>query len=230
MLTVGHGNGHNRPELVEYARRTADGPHGWASFGGNETQHLTDDLAKLGRITVAAGFAADRVRSTCIVTSRDHEQLGETSLRISDAMPTISGKLHPDRALAASFYRHPIADALGARGVAHINAHPPPTVMHHERGHPVVDAYRNALFVVRSVTLAARMAGYLIVITGDLQATRRFAEPWSPIALLANPLNLRCRVTHIDWIMADAELQFAGPLNRHKLFDHEGFTASMVPA
>lgn len=224
-LTIAHGNGHNRHELITFARRNF-----WDSFSGNETQRLTSALADMGSITVARGPAADRERSTCVVTRLAHPILGETSLRIADAMPKVNQKLHPNRALAATFYAHPIADQLDAAGVAHFSAHPPPTVMKHDdMHHPVVVAYRRALNIVFSQMRAAEAAGYLLCLTGDLQAGEHYAEPWSP-ANLAERLDLRSRAVEIDWIMIDKRLRFDGELKRHELFDHTGFIADMVPA
>jgi hypothetical protein len=225
-LTLGHGNGHNKRDLTRLVRDAkAD------SFSCNESQKLTDLLRDLGRITVADGPPHDRVRSTCIVTDRELDQLGEVSLRIADAMPHVSEKLHPDRALAGSFYRHPIADAIGARGVAHFSAHPPPGIMRHDsHRHPIALAYRDALDVVREQMRAARAAGYLLALSGDLQAGARYADAWGPRALLAKPLDLRCWVTRIDWLMFDAELQLAGPPREVELFDHTGYVAKLRQA
>jgi hypothetical protein len=228
-LKIGHGNGHNKSELVTFARSFLRA--GGDSFGANESQRLTPALAELGRITVADGRPADRVRSTAIVTSRDLLQLGETSLRVADAMPDVNEKLHPDRNMAASFYAHAVAGAIGAAGVAHFNVHPPATVMKHDsRHHPVVVAYGRALEVVREQMRAARAAGYLLVLTGDLQAGARYQAPWGPRELIAKPLRLSCRVVRIDWLMFDAELQLRGQLQQRELYDHTGFTAELIPS
>lgn len=225
-LTIAHGNGHNKRELVAWARRTD-----WDSFSGNETQRLTGELSQLGHVTVAQGPPADRERSTCVVTRLARPILGSMSLRIADAMPKVNQKLHPNRALAASFYQHPIADQLGARGVAHFSAHPPPTVMKHDDpDHPVVIAYNHALLIVAAAMWAAREADYLLVLTGDLQAGRHYHRPWAPDVEIGRPLELRSRAVEIDWIMIDKRLQYAGDLHEHKLYDHTGFVAHMVPA
>ncbi len=225
-LKIGHGNGHNRPELVDMVARS-----GADSFGCDESQRLTSSLRSITgtRTTVAGGDLPDpRGRSTAIVVDHERDNLGELAILAAPAMPEISEKLHPARYLVGVRYAHPIADQLGAAGVAHFEAHPPATVMKHDDpDHPVVQAYADYLLCLRTQLHAAANDGYLIVVTGDLQASARYRKQWGPRALIAEPFRLRCRVVRIDWIMADQRLMFAGPLHRRELYDHTAFVASL---
>lgn len=227
-LLIGHGNGHNRPELVDYARALhAD------SFSGQEAHRLIHHLDRIPghRVTVAGrDFDDPRARSTCILTRSEHENLGELTRKVSEAVPGRE-RIAPDRVLVASFYDHPIADRIGAEGIAHFALHPDAAMMRHrDPDHPIVREYIQALLSAHVQMEAARADGLALVLTGDLQAGARFRAPWGPRELIAGPLNLRCRVVDIDWIMVDRRLQFAGPLQLHRLFDHTGFLATLKEA
>lgn len=221
-LRIGHGNGHNRPELVDMVARS-----GAASFGCNESQRLTLRTIRGTRVTAAGPATEDpRARSTCIVTDNDHPNTGELAVLASPAMPDVNEKLHPDRFLVGVRYSHPVADQIGVAGVAHFEAHPPPTVMRHDAGHPVTEAYAGYLDELGHQIATARAAGYLIVVTGDLQANARYRATWGPRAMIARPFRLACRVVRIDWVMFDAHLRLAG-LRRHELYDHTAFVATL---
>lgn len=225
-LKIGHGNGHNRATLVDFVAES-----GADSFGGNETNRLTPELRQIPghRVTVAgADFEDRRARSTCVVTRSDRENLGELTRKVSEAIPAVE-KFAPDRVLVASFYAHPLATRLGFEGVAHFELHPDATMMKHGPDHPIVREYREALRSTRTHMLAARRDGLLLVLTGDLQADARFRGPWGPRTLITEPLGLRCRIVHIDWIMADRALKFAG-FEVRQLFDHRGFVATLTAA
>lgn len=225
MLRIGHGNGHNRPELVDMVARS-----GAASFGCDESQRLALRTIRGTRVTAAGPAVADsRSRSTCIVTGNEHPNLGELSIRAARAMPEVNDKLYPDRFLIGVRYAHPVANQIGAAGVAHFEAHPPPTVMRHGENHPVVRSYADYLETLAWQIDAAESDGFLIVVTGDLQANARYSEPWGPRAVIARPFKLSCRVIGIDWIMVDRRLQFAGQLRRRELFDHTAFVATLRP-
>lgn len=225
-LHIGHGNGHNRPELVDMVARS-----GCDSFGCDESQRLTSSLRSITgtRTTVAGGDLPDpRGRSTAVVVDADRDNLGELALHAAPAMPQVNAKLHPARYLVGVRYTHPIAAQLGAAGVAHFEAHPPPTVMRHNSPtHPVVQAYGDYLETLAAQIRAAASDGFLIVVTGDLQASARYRAPWGPRAMLAKPFGLTCRVVRIDWILVDRRLMFAGPLRRRELYDHTAFTVTL---
>lgn len=225
-LRIGHGNGHNRAELVDMVARA-----GADSFGCDESQRLTSSLRSITgtRTTVAGGDLPDpRGRSTAIVVDADRDNLGELAILAAPAMPQLSQKLHPARYLVGVRYAHPVADQLGLAGVAHFEAHPPPTVMKHDNPkHPVVQAYGDYLHVLAGQIDSAIDDGYLIVVTGDLQASARYAAPWGPRARIADRYGFQCRVVRIDWIMVDHRLMFAGPLHRRELYDHTAFTAPL---
>lgn len=224
LLRIGHGNGHNRPELVDMVARA-----GAASFGCDESQRLTLRTIRGTRVTAAGAGADDaRARSTCIVTDSDHTNRGDLAILAAPAMPDVSDKLHPARFLVGVRYSHPIADQVGAAGVAHFEAHPPPTVMRHDNpAHPVVMAYRHYMDTLSAQVAAASEDGYLIVVTGDLQASARYDAPWGPRNRIAKTYRLSCRVVRIDWIMFDHRLQLARPLHLRELFDHTAFVATL---
>lgn len=224
-LTIGHGNGHNRGELVDMAARS-----GADSFGCDESQRLTSSLRSITgtRTTVAGGDLPDpRGRSTAIVVDHERDNLGELAILAAPAMPEVNEKLHPARYLVGVRYAHPIADQLRLAGVAHFEAHPPATVMRHDHGHPVVLAYGDYMETLAGQIRAAEADGYLIVVTGDMQANARYRAPWGPRAAIAKPFGLTCRVVRIDWIMVDHRLMFAGPLHTRELYDHTAFTATL---
>lgn len=225
-LNVGHGNGHNRPELVDMVARA-----GADSFGCDESQRLTSSLRSVTgtRTTVAGGDLPDpRGRSTAIVVDHERDNLGELAILAAPAMPEVNEKLHPARYLVGVRYAHPIADQLELAGVAHFEAHPPATVMRHDSPqHPVVRAYADYMDTLAAQIRAADADGFLIVVTGDLQASARYQAPWSPRAAIAKRFRLQCRVVRIDWIMVDDRLMFDGPLHTRELYDHTAFTATL---
>lgn len=227
-LRIGHGNGHNRGELVDMVARS-----GADSFGCDESQRLTGSLRSITgtRTTVAGVDLPDpRGRSTAIVVDAERDNLGELAILAAPAMPQVNEKLHPARYLVGVRYAHPIADDLGLAGVAHFEAHPPPTVMRHDSpSHPVVRAYGDYMDTLADQIRAADADGFLVVVTGDLQASARYAAPWGPRARIANRFRLQCRVVRIDWIMVDDRLMFAGPLRRRELYDHTAFVAPLKP-
>jgi hypothetical protein len=225
LLRIGHGNGHNRGELVDMVARS-----GADSFGCDESQRLTSSLRSVTgtRTTVAGGDLPDpRGRSTAIVVDSERDNLGELAVLAAPAMPQVNVKLHPARYLVGVRYAHPVADQLGAQGVAHFEAHPPATVMKHDAGHPVVRAYADYMDTLAAQLRAADSDGFLVVVTGDLQASARYRAPWAPRSAIAKPFGLTCRVVRIDWIMADHRLVFDGPLHRRELYDHTAFVASL---
>ncbi len=222
-LTIGHGNGHNKPSLVEFIK-DADAD----SFGGDESHRLDLDIP--GHRTIRAGEAVRDPRgsgSCSIVTRNTLENLGELTLKVSERIPGLE-RIAPDRMLVASFFAHPVADQLDAAGVAHFELHPDATAMRHDASHPITREYREALISTREYMRVARRDGYLLVLTGDLQANARFRAPWGPREVIANPLQLQSRVVHIDWIMVDAQLRFTQPLQTRRLFDHTGFVATLA--
>lgn len=225
LMRIAHGNGHNKQTLVNFIRRA-----GADSASANEAHRLLTDLGAIPNtrlISVPRQTKDPRGRTTAIVTSDDNEYLGEQTLLLAEAMPKVSEKLHPDRFGVTSYFAHHLAERTGFRGVAHRAIHPPPTVMKHNSHHPVVEAYRDYLASTAALAQADRKNGFLNVITGDLQAGARYKAAWSPREMLANPLNLKCRVVAIDWIMVDPALKFVGPLETHELFDHTGFIATL---
>lgn len=228
-LRIGHGNGHNRGELVDMVAGTVGGAAD--SFGCDESQRLTGSLRSITgtRTTVAGVDLPDpRGRSTAIVVDDERDNLGELAILAAPAMPQVDEKLHPARYLVGVRYAHPIADQLGLTGVAHFEAHPPATVMRHDSpSHPVVRAYGDYMDTLGAQIHAAESDGFLVVVTGDLQASARYRASWGPRAAIARPFGLQCRVVRIDWIMVDHRLMFAGPLRRRELYDHTAFTSTL---
>jgi hypothetical protein len=230
-LVIAHGNPHNKPNGVRFAKAALRA--GAASVGLNEVQKLLPKLDEIprGRLhSVRIETVDPRARSTAIVTSNEHECLGEWSQRLSEAMPKVNEKMHPDRFGVASYFAHPVADALNMAGVAHFALHPPATMMKHDNPrHPVVKAYREYLLTAVDYMRAARRAQYLLVLTMDGQASARFKAPWGPREIVADPLKLECRIEKIDWIMCDAALRFTKPLATRELYDHTALIATLAP-
>ncbi len=232
-LKLGHGNGHNKPQLVDFANR-AIRRDGCSSVAALEAHRLLRDLDRIPgtRLTAVRHEGAEpreRDRTTAIVTDDRREFLGELTLKVSERVPQIE-KFGPARFLVASFYAHPLADQLDAAGVAHFALHPDATVMHHAPDHPLVREYQEALESTRWHMQAAKRDGYLVNLTGDLQATDEWKSAYSPHKLIADPLQLKTRVRHIDWCMADPRLAFARALEVTELFDHPGFVATLRAA
>lgn len=227
-MRIAHGNGHNKDSLVQFIKKAkAD------SASANEAHTLLDQLGQIPgtRLHAVRRDAKDpRARTTAIVTADKYEFLGEQTLRLGEAMPKVNDKLYPDRFSVTSYFAHPMATQLGFKGVAHRAIHPPPTVMKHDLGNPVVDSYRDYLNSTADYMRADRRSGFLLILTGDLQANAGYDKPWSPNAVLAKPLGLKARSEKIDWIMVDAALEFAGKLETHKLYDHVGIVATLRPA
>lgn len=228
-LTLGHGNGHNKMSLVEFVREA-----GADSFGCNEAQELRGPLNQIpGHRVIGPSkeYAEERnrARSTCLVVRDRREHLGQLDLKVSERVAGHE-KFAPDRVLVAAFYDHPIAQQLGAAGVAHFALHPDATVMKRQLNHPIVQEYREALGSAYEHMRAARRDGYLIALTGDLQVHARFRASYGPREQVAGPLKMRCRVVGIDWIMIDRRLQYVGPTRVRRLFDHRGFVAKVRAA
>ena len=112
-LTLGHGNGHNKPSLVDFViQADAD------SFGCNEAHLLIPRLRRVPdhRVTAVGEDAADRrARSTAIVTRSELENLGQMTRKVSENVP-VAEKFGPDRWLVASCFRHPLATQARVRG------------------------------------------------------------------------------------------------------------------
>lgn len=225
-LTIGHGNAHNRPEILDMIRDTDPD-----SFGCNEVQKMTDQLRALpGRRVIGGSEGWDEPRnrgnSSAIITSNDRASLGRLERQVSERLPNYE-RIAPDRVLHGSFFEHPLATSLGFEGIAHWELHPDAAMMRQDPSHPIVREYREALRSTRQWMRCATDDGLLNVLTGDLQASETFRADYSPRAILAGPLNLSVMVVGIDWIMVDPLLRFVGPLHLRQLYDHAGFVATI---
>ena len=226
-IRIGHGNGHNKGSLVEFVK-SAD----CASFSCNEADQLLPELRRIRshRVTAPGKDWVDRrARSTSLVTRSAFPAIGELTRQVSENIPEHE-KFAPDRVLVASFYEHPVARALGRDGIAHFALHPDATVKNRRADHPLVREYREALVSTRKWMQTAERDGLLPILTGDLQLSLRATQDWSPTKLIADPMKLKARAVGIDWILIDRRLDFAGPLHKHKLYDHTGFVATLAPA
>lgn len=225
-LTIGHGNGHNKPSLIDFVR-AADAD----SFSCNEAHRLVRGLERIpdSRVVGASRDVDEpgkRSRSTAVVTKSSRPDIGSLVRQVSEHVEP--AKFGPDRMLVASFYEHPLATRLGFEGVAHFALHPDATVMHRKPDHPLVREYREALDSAAKWMKMARRDGLLLVLTGDLQVSATFKGDFGPRAQLAGPLNMNVRVVHIDWILYDQALRMVPPLVERKLFDHTGFVAAFT--
>lgn len=230
ILTIGHGNAHNRPTVVDFIRdANAD------SFGGDELQRILPEVNAIRETRLIGDEEGwdeprNRANSTAIITANRNPRIGSLSRQVSERIPGKVEKFAPDRVLRGSFFEHPVAKAVGREGVAHWELHPDATVMKHKPDHPIVREYREALESTRGWMRQASRDGLVNVLTADIQTHARFRAPYGPRELLAEPLGLRCRWVRIDCIMVDPLLRFAGPLKTRKLYDHTGFVARLRAA
>lgn len=230
VLVIGHGNGKNKPSLVDFVK-DADAD----SFSALEAHRLVDDLDAVARHRIVGGeegWAEERNRAntTVIVTANRNPNLGQLSRLVSERIPG-KERIAPDRVLRASFFAHPIAEAVGFEGVAHFALHPDAAVARHsDPKHPIVREYREALDSTRRWMKAARSDGLLPVLTGDLQVGTKFKADWGPRSQIAGPLDMNTRVVKIDWLIYPSELALAGRLETRELYDHTGFVARLRAA
>jgi hypothetical protein len=230
VLVIGHGNGHNKPGLVKFVK-DADAD----SFSALEAQKLVEDLDALKRSRIVGGeegWAEERNRAntTVIVTANRNPSLGQLSRLVSEKIPAVE-RIAPDRVLRASFFEHPLAEAVGFEGIAHFAMHPDATVARHkDPRHPIVREYREALDSTRRWMKAARNDGLLPVLTTDAQVRENFDADWGPRAQIIEPLGMQFRAVKIDWIIFPAELALAGRLETRELYDHTGFVARLRAA
>lgn len=230
-LRIGHGNGRNEQSLVAYVQQAnAD------SFSAQEAQRLLGPLRDLPkhRVIVAGEDwteQRDRAKSTSIITQSEHANIGQFTRKVSERIPT-NLRVAPDRVLVASFFEHPVAEALKLEGIAHFALHPdagPKQLNGDNPDAPIVREYREALQSAAVWMESAMLDGLAVILTGDLQVGARHNKPWGPRALIQRPLGLQARVIKIDWILIDPRLQFVGPLEPKELFDHTGFVATIAP-
>jgi hypothetical protein len=230
VLVLGHGNGHNKPSLTKFIKDTdAD------SFSALEAHKLLDDFEALRRYRIIGGEegweAKDgRSNSTAILTARRNVHLGRFSRQVSERIPAVE-RIAPDRVLWGSFFKHPLAEAVGFEGIAHFALHPDATVRkHNDPKHPIVREYREALDSTRRWMTAARRDGLLPFLTMDGQVGARHKADWGPRPQIAGPLEMKTAVRDIDWLLYPHEVTLAGRLETRELYDHTGFVARLRAA
>jgi hypothetical protein len=230
-LRIGHGNGRNDEDLVDYVKQVkAD------SFSALEAQRLIRELRNISwsRVTVAGEDWAqkrDRSKSTAIITKAEHENLGEFTRKVSERIPGAT-KVAPDRVLVVSIYKHPVADLCGKEGVAHFALHPdagPKVLRNGHKDQPIVREYSEAFDSTRKWMEAARRDNLLLFLTCDGQVRKDHKRPWGPRQQVADQLNLGARVVGIDWILFDRAVKPAGKIKTHPLPDHQGFIQAFEP-
>lgn len=224
-LRIAHGNGHNERSLIAFAHSS-----GADSVGMDEANRLWPDLRRMTAWRpVRAG--SGRARGDCVIlTHRNLRRLRRLAVLVSRAWPPAL-RVAPDRYMPVTYYRHPVADALGVKGVAHFELHPvagPRALNGVDTNHPLVKRYRAALVEASRRMGLAQQRGYLVVLTGDLQVPSSNDRMWSPRRLLAAHLGLKYRTVGIDWLLYDPRLLLVDFLPR-ELFDHTGFVADFVP-
>lgn len=228
-LRIGHGNGHNKPSLVHFARQ-ADAD----SFSCNEAQHLARKLGKIRThraLTIGQGFTDRRAGSTIMLTRRDRENLGDHTHKVSERIPTAL-RVAPDRVMLAVTYKHPVASALGFAGVYHGGLHlvAGPRKLNDPKAHrsAIVREYEEGVISAEHCLEWARTEGFLRILTGDLQVRERNTLPWSP-TLMAGRQDMAVHTEGIDWLIHDPELHLKR-VDTRDLFDHTGFVATLVAA
>lgn len=225
-LIIGHGNGHNEPQLEGFVR-DADAD----SCAALESQRVDLDSIRGHRVTRAGEAVDPRARATSIVTSNRRRNIGELTRQVSEEIPGLE-RVAPDRTLVVSMYEHPVADAVGREGVAHMALHPDagPRALRGELGpkHPIVREYVEAWVSTLRFARALRADGLLIVITTDAQMFPNLDVTWNPRLSVAKPLKLEVHNSGIDWLMYDRRLQLTG-WREVDLFDHDGFVAQLSP-
>lgn len=228
VLRIGHGNGHNERSLVDYARTTQ-----WDSFGCNEADRLVGALDALpGSRVVVTTLDFDRAKDTPILVSTDHRLIQYAASKVSRALGRRGSELNrvaPARVLTEVRYEHPLATQMGHKGVAHLNLHPVagPRQLNAAKRTVLVLQYVKAWRAARRAWAAAGRAGYLVVLTGDLQIDASSRQPWAP-GKQARRMNARAWSTSIDWVIFDRRLALVGVPKRHKLYDHDGFITTLT--
>jgi hypothetical protein len=224
-LTIGHGNGHNETSLVRLVEFS-----GCSSFGCAEADRLLPQLRALEHYETFVGGETRCPGEVPILVRRSHEILGHHAHQISDAIPGLT-RVAPDRWATQVRYRHPLAKALGFKGVAHIAWHPdagPKQLNGHNPDAPIVREYRAAENMIVQDIKHARAQGYLVVVTGDLQMTDHADQPWAPSRVYGR-LNLATYADRIDWIAFDHAVKIRH-VETPPLFDHPAIVATLEPA
>lgn len=227
-LRIGHGNGHNEDSLVEQIRHRL-----WHSFGCNEMERKIGHLQAVPSSKVfVTDLDFDRSKDTPILVADDFIIHNSWAKKVSKALGRKGSALNrvaPARVLTAVAYGHPLANELGLKGVMHFNLHPvagPKQLTGRNPNAPIVKEYRAAMKELRQAWRAAKKAGYLCVLTGDLQLGKGVHRPWSPWTT-AKLLGASYRVVKIDWIMFDRRVECA-ELDTFPLYDHTGFIAKLI--
>lgn len=230
-LRIGHGNGHNEPSLVHFAKVS-----GADSFSCNEAQLLRGRLSrgKVGRryrLTAAGdGFRDRRADSTIMLTRRGLTNLGEGTRLVSERIPTAI-RVAPDRVVAWTIYKHPVATRLGHEGVFHLGAHlvAGPRKLNDPKAERsrIVQEYEDGIGSLESLLEWAKTEDLLRILTGDLQVREGNRLPWSP-SRLADRQHMAVHTEQIDWLLHDPQLRLKR-VDTRELFDHTGFVATLVP-
>lgn len=234
-LKIAHGNGHNEHSLVDWLERAR-----YDSAGVNEGDRLIDELEKIPHATVVVTKEqGDRRQDTPIVVK--HRSGGMVPFNpmlrwytkvVSKALGKPGSEIRrvaPARVLTLAIYSHPLATELGCKAVAHFNVHPdagPSQLSGSNPMAPITRQYRRTMRELRKAVRAARKAGYLVVVTGDLQLTAKSRRPWAP-RIQARLMRLNTWSVNIDWLMYDRRLDITHVV-KHPLFDHTGFIATLV--
>lgn len=228
-LRICHGNGHNEPSLVKFAKN-AD----FDSASFNEADRQKRGLARVKGTrmdTAGPGFRDRRADSTIMLTADRWPSLGRGSRLISERIPTAI-RVAPDRVALYTAYRHPVATAIGAEGVFHLGAHlvAGPRKLNDPRAgdSPIVEEYEDGIGSCEHLLEWARAEGLVRVLTGDLQVRRGNKLPWSPTRL-AQRQDMVVHTQGIDWLLHDVDLHLKR-VDTRDLFDHVGFVATLVPA
>lgn len=226
-IRIGMGNGHNKPSVVRMAERS-----GCDSFCGMEVQKLVPEFRAIPntRLTIAGeAFAEelDRAKSTLIVTSNSLENLGQTTLKVSERVESHL-KFGPDRIEVVSCFAHPVARRAGWDGVAHIGLHPNATVRNRDANHPLVREYRESMETLKRTVRFYQGQRLLPIVTGDLQMTVADDDvPWAPMNALVRDLNMEFVAHKIDWILWHKSLRQAGRVRLVELYDHKGMIVDL---
>lgn len=227
-LRILHGNGKNKISLVNWVKRAT-----WNSAGLAEVEHLIGALGNVHNSKlVVTDEKFDRAKEAPILVRGPHHVLSSRSVVASRALGKPGSDLNrvaPARVVTVVYYSNPVARACKAKGIAHINAHPPagPEQLK-QADSPITKEYKKVMDEIAEAWAQTLLDDMIPVLTMDGQLPQGFDKPWGPRAL-SHRLNANFHCVGIDWMMWDKRLTKRGRPIMVRLFDHPGFILSFVP-
>lgn len=133
-----------------------------------------------------------------VMVKRGHKRL--QSWGVMACTPSEPVRIAPARFLYGEAYAHPFGD------VEHLSAHPNAGVSKFRTLRvPRVRKYAATMRMLEAKVRRAQDKGRLVIVTGDLQMSKRCTQRWSPDQTFRR-LGLRTYAAGIDWIAYDPRL------------------------